>query len=54
MHYTSITGDTPPGPVPQQIAPARRKPCPAELVEAFAANEDYRQAIRLLGYGHPE
>jgi len=54
MHYTKITGDTPPGSRPPEIVPSRRKACPDELIAAFAENEDYRQAIRLLGYGHPE
>lgn len=54
MHYAKITGDTPPGPRPPEITPARRKPVPDELVAAFAGNEDYRRAIELLGYGHPE
>lgn len=54
MHYDKITGDIPPGPRPQEIRPPRRKPCPPQLIEAFAANADYRQAIALLGYGHPQ
>jgi len=31
----------------------RRETAP-ELIEAFAGNADYRAAIELLGYGHPE
>lgn len=54
MHYDKITGDTPPGPRPQEIRPPRRKPCPPALIDAFGANADYRRAIELLGYGHPQ
>lgn len=50
--YTKISGDVlvSRGNVGNEIKPLPRRPVEAELREAFLANEDYQEAIRLLGY----
>lgn len=51
--YETITGDVGQADAPRTIAPRPRPPLEPGLAEAFAANADYRQALELLGYGHP-
>lgn len=53
--YTTITGDTQNAREKSDaIHPSRkRKTYPAALLERFAANRDYHEALALLGYEHP-
>jgi len=52
--YRNVTGD-PPGAdeAKATIRPLRPRLLPPGLAPRFAANEDYRKTIELLGYDHP-
>lgn len=51
--YTTISGDQGRGERSQTIQPSRRAEVEPELLDRFAASEDYRRTCELLGYGHP-
>ncbi len=50
--YRNITGDVSPNVTARDIAPGKRRPMEPGLFEKFAANEDYRATIEILGYEH--
>ena len=52
--YTNITGARHSNRADHDITPLPRRTVDPGLLERFEANEDYRRAIELLGYGHPQ
>lgn len=51
--YTKITGDTRGTRAQTEIVSLPRRPADPSLIDAFAANPDYRATIEILGYPHP-
>jgi hypothetical protein len=51
MHYDKITGDRSSA---TTIEPRKRQEVDPDLLAQFENNEHYQEAIRLLGYTHPE
>lgn len=51
--YDRITGDVRGSRGGREIRPVARREVPPELLDACAANADYRRALDLLGYDHP-
>lgn len=52
--YAKITGDVGGSRGGREIKPVARRPVAGELLAAFASNADYRAALDLLGYDHPD
>ena len=52
--YATITGDTATQNPENEIRPRPRPPMEPNLIERFTENANYRRAIEILGYGHPE
>ncbi len=52
--YAKVTGDLAALNRSKEIRRSPRRPMEAGLLDRFAANADYRRAIDLLGYGHPQ
>lgn len=52
--YTTITGDIKAQHLETEILPRPRHPMEPNLLERFAGNANYRRAIDILGYDHPE
>jgi hypothetical protein len=52
--YTTITGEVSGGRGGAEIQPVPRRPVEPKLLDALAANDDYRVSLDLLGYQHPE
>jgi hypothetical protein len=52
--YDRITGDVGVGPVKREIKPARRQALNPAQLDRFAENADYRLALEMLGYNHPQ
>ncbi len=50
----TITGDTATQNPENEIRPRPRRPMEPDLIERFTENANYRRAIEILGYGHPE
>lgn len=50
--YRHITGDAPAA-GESDIRPPRKRPLPPGLAARFAASDDYRRTLEILGYEHP-
>lgn len=52
--YTNITGDVAGTRAQKEIKTVPRRTVSPEVIETFAASDDYRRTLDLLGYAHPE